>query len=285
MPSDVDQLKEALLARFADALEPALPGIKNSSADLRAKAKLVNAQVASVRAALAPTLTGGSISSQDQLIILEYCTAIANLEYRNRVWPYEYMALSRRMGELWERFCKTAWEKPLRPRVKRVAPPSFGTVLDEIHSRLAPAVPKELAHDLENLICLIAEINMVEDEVFTVDDRLHVIDFKSGFGSNEKGNMLRLLAVGRAYQLYDPEVRLIFLVRQQENNNYLKKIKSSGLWEVHTGAEAYKIVDEVTGSNIAALRSDIIDFDNDLSAHFWNTLTTAKNEVEKYFRW
>jgi hypothetical protein len=38
------------------------------------------------------------------MIILEYCTTVANLEFRNRAWQYEYIALSRRMGELWEQF-------------------------------------------------------------------------------------------------------------------------------------------------------------------------------------
>ncbi|WP_216354012.1 hypothetical protein, partial [Klebsiella pneumoniae] len=43
-------------------------------------------------------------------MLLQYCYSVMSFEYRNVVWPYEYMAFSRRNGELWERFCKAAWD-------------------------------------------------------------------------------------------------------------------------------------------------------------------------------
>lgn len=284
--SAVVKLKKSLLGQFSNYLSTRVPNAVSAVDDPRAKAKLVNALVAEARAELANKLTGsGGLSKQDELIVLQYCTTVSNLEFRNQVWPYEYMALSRRMGELWERFCKTAWEAPKRANVARTDPPDFGDVLRQIHRRVEPVIPQAIKGDFENLIGLIDPINMIEDEVFLLDGKLHVIDFKSGFGSNEKGNMLRLLAVGRAYKLYQPDTELLFLVRQDQNNNYLKKIQASGLWHVHSGNAAYKKIDELTGSDIHDIRKELIDFDSDLSANFWNTLGSARAEVVKYFLW
>ena len=281
----VEKLKTTLLGEFSERIAPQIEGISSSSDNPRKKAKLVNLAISSAREELSNQLDSKELSEQDQLIILEYCSTVSSLEFRNLVWPYEYMALSRRMGELWERFCKAAWDKPLRPNVQREPVPSFDDLLQEICGRLKPQVNSDFHQDFDDVLGLIAPINMIEDEVFSVDQRLHVIDFKSGFGSNEKGNMLRLLAVGRAYRLHDSDVRLLFLVRQETNNNYLKQIESSGIWEVHTGDDAYRTIDELTGSNIAKLRDEIIDFESDLSAQFWSSLATAKDEMEKYFQW
>lgn len=283
--NEVVSLKRELLDLFAKKIKEPLEEIANGGKNFRDKAKLVNSLVASTRLQISQDLDAGSISKQDQLIILEYCTVVANLEFRNSVWSYEYMSLSRRMGELWERFCKTAWEEPVRQGVERVDAPSFEEVLSSIHNRIEPAVPEELKPDFANLVGLIDPINMIEDETFTVDKRLHVIDFKSGFGSNEKGNTLRLLAVGRAYRLFDPDTYLLFLVRQKVGNNYLNRIKASGLWEVHTGADAYKKIDDLTGSSIHNIRADLIDFENDLSEKFWSSLGSELDEVKKYFEW
>ncbi|NZD64917.1 hypothetical protein HX900_27975 [Rhizobium sp. WYCCWR 11290] len=259
--------------------------IAKASGDFRSKARAVNGVVAAARYSIVADLGTSNLSIQDELIVLEYCTTVANLEYRNKVWSYEYMALSRRMGELWERFCKSAWETPLRANVVRTHAPNFAEVMSEIHLRVEPSVPEEIKGDFNNLIGLIDPINMNEDEVFTIDGKLHVIDFKSGFGSNEKGNTLRLLAVGRAYKLYDPDVELLFLVRQKQNNNYLNRIRTSNLWGVFTGVDAYEKIDELTGSHISALRAEMIDFQNDLTPAFWQSLGSEIDEVKKYFDW
>jgi len=283
--SVVKQLKGDFFNRFQELVSPAVERIAKQKDDFRKKAKAVNNIVADARTVIENDLGVTSLSKQDELIVLEYCTTVANLEYRNKVWSYEYMALSRRMGELWERFCKSAWENPVRASVERVDAPDFAEVMAKIHQRVEPSVPKEIKDDFNNLVGLIDPINMREDEVFELDGKLFVIDFKSGFGSNEKGNTLRLLAVGRAYKLYDPEVSLLFLVRQKQNNNYLNRIRSSKLWEVHTGVDAYEKIDELTGSNISRLRGEMIDFQNDLTGEFWGSLGSDLDEVKKYFDW
>jgi hypothetical protein len=283
--SDASALKTEILSQFSKIMVPSVEKIMKASSDARERAKLVNNQINETREDIGKSLGKGEMTLQDEMIILEYCTAVSYLEYRNRVWQYEYMALSRRMGELWERFCKVAWDHPVRKDVQRVASPMFEEVLKRIHGRLESAIPKTHLEDFKNLIGLIDPINMAEDEVFTLGGKLHVIDFKSGFGSNEKGNTLRLLAVGRAYKLYDPEVVLLFLVRQKENNNYLNRIRSSKLWEVHNGPDAYKVIDKLTGSSIHDFRSNVIDFKKDLSKEFWKTMDPVKDEVAKYFDW
>lgn len=227
---------------------------------------------------------------QQKLLILQYCTSVVSLEYRHKVWPYEYMALSRRVGELWERFCCAAWDAPSKLTVKRMTAPGFLEVGKKIRDRLAhhkvdAAIRAEIDTVLDVLFELLGEISMDEDEVFTVANVPHVIDFKSGFGSNEKGNTLRLLAVGRAYKLWNDNTRLFFLVRQEVNNNYLNVIRRSGIWDVRCGTAAYQTIDDLTGSDIVGLRETIFAFEKDLSSDFWRYLSSHLSDLTSYLRW
>ena len=56
--------------------------------------------------------------------MITYTTYVVLLESRNEVWPYEYMAFSRRIGELWEPFCKLCFRYPITP-INLFAPPLF----------------------------------------------------------------------------------------------------------------------------------------------------------------
>lgn len=94
-------------------------------------------------------------------------------------------------------FCSAAWKFPNRQYVQRVRHPDFNDVRRTLRARLDENIgdhknKSELQADIDILFEIIGDINMREDEVFEVDGLPHVIDFKSGFGSNEKGNMLRL---------------------------------------------------------------------------------------------
>ena len=53
------------------------------------------------------------------------------LEYRHRVWEYEYMAFARRIGELWEPFCKLPFFYPIKP-LTIIDPPNF----EDVQSKL-----------------------------------------------------------------------------------------------------------------------------------------------------
>ncbi|EAM1470195.1 hypothetical protein QFX92_004508, partial [Salmonella enterica subsp. enterica serovar Johannesburg] len=221
-------------------------------------------------------------------MLVQYCYTVFSLEMRQQLWPYEYMSFSRRNGELWERFCKAAWDYTTMPNLKRIEAPHFSQVQNaftsSINNIISNADEKANVINITNTIFnLVGDINMIEDEMFKIGSNNYIIDFKSGFGSNEKGNTLRLLAVGQAYKHWDPKVTLLFLVRQEENNNYLEKIKRSNLWEVHCGDSTYRKIDELTGSGISDIRENAIDFENDLSPQFWQYLT--QNNLTHYLKW
>lgn len=285
------EIKQSFLDYFHSQLPSQVEGISSSGESHQNKAKRVNKLISDHREYLAAKINSiaAATARQEQLIILQYSVSVVSLEYRHAVWPYEYMALSRRVGELWERFCSAAWDIPSRKQVERISPPNFRDVLTEIESSLLSYSKSEkrdsTAGILENLRDLIGEINMVEDEVFSVDSKPHVIDFKSGFGSNEKGNMLRLRTVGKAYKLWDPDTELLFLVRQEQNNNYLNVIKREGLWSVHCAQGAYDKIEELTGAQMNKIRDEVVSFEDDLSAQFWNDLDDHLSDLSGYLKW
>lgn len=57
-------------------------------------------------------------------LLITYASYIVMLEYRNEIWPYEYMSFARRIGELWEPFCKLAFEYPIS-KLNIVEPPPY----------------------------------------------------------------------------------------------------------------------------------------------------------------
>lgn len=286
-------LKDDFLAVYRKKAASAVKAIAAGDNAHQAKAKEVNALVNQIHEELKAGIAASRATTQDiqqQLLVLQYCTSVASLEYRHQVWPYEYMALSRRVGELWERFCCAAWDFPSRPAVTRMEPPNFAEVEKSIRDRLThhkidDEARKDIDAAFDVLFELVGEISMKEDEVFTVAGVPHVIDFKSGFGSNEKGNTLRLLTVGRTYKLWNPSTQLFFLVRQEANNNYLNVIRRSGLWDVRCGAAAYQTIDDLTGANITSIRNNIVNFERDLSAEFWHYLSTHLSDLRVYLHW
>lgn len=288
----VDLLSKAsVLAHLHDRLSAAVDAICRETTTNKQSAQRVNALVTLERNKLIGSL--GDLPRNQRgtaALIVQYCSTVVGLEYRHRVWPYEYMAFSRRIGELWEAFCCTAWTYPLSPGVKRLAAPDFTDVRASLLDRLTRNIgehekSREIMNDVSTLFEIVGDINMREDEVFTVGDTPHVIDFKSGFGSNEKGNMLRLLTVGRAYKIWDHRTELMLLVRQQENNNYLRVLRRSGLWSVYTGDETYSKIQEITGADIKAVRDEVIDWRNDLTPGFYSYLRSQPTDLTAYLAW
>ncbi|WP_144945276.1 hypothetical protein [Pseudomonas oryzihabitans] len=291
---DLREYKKEALDRLHGELNSAVQHIKRTKGDHKKKASLVNDAVSAALTQIRGELSLLQNASDRQLkqLTLEYCGCVVSLEYRHSVWPYEYMAFSRRIGELWERFCKTCWDQPARDGVHRVDPPQFSEVTHKIRDRLESKLSllsevdrKLISNDIEDLLVLIGEISMKEDEVFVVGNDLTVVDFKSGFGSNEKGNTLRLLAVAKAYRLYRPTTRLMLLVRQPENNHYLRSLQASNVWEVYCADEAYEKIHELTGADIQRVRREVIDFENDLSPALKADLSGQLSDLMSYLRW
>ena len=63
----------------------------------------------------------------NEILLITYVSYIVMLEYRNKVWSYEYMAFARRIGELWEPFCKLPFEYPVK-KLTLIKSPDFKEV-------------------------------------------------------------------------------------------------------------------------------------------------------------
>ena len=132
------------------------------------------------------------------------------LESRNKVWPYEYMAFARRIGELWEPFCKLPFMYPTRNDVAIYDPIKFTLFQQMIRDETQETInslsieeekKKELIEKYDDVWNLVdsGNINLSLDLHIKVGNDYYDIDYKSGFSSNEKGNTNRLLLVGSIY--------------------------------------------------------------------------------------
>src|SRR6266498_139996 len=223
---------------------------------------------------------------------LFYCSLVVNLESRNQVVAYDYMDFSRRIGEVWEDFCKVCWDAPANAALKRLKPPSSATVrtkLLEEFSALAAAGratnSKEIVEKYQQAIDLLGNINLTEDEYCGVGAKKFVIDFKSGFGSNEKGNTERLLTVAKIYGLLPESHECVLVVRaaEDEGNNYLQRLKNSGLWRVYCGPAAYDFIKKLTGFDLASWIGKNVAFHEDMETAAYQHL--KQQGLTKYIVW
>jgi hypothetical protein len=252
------------------------------------KAKLINAHIVKTTTETYKNALARSTDKQAASLTIAYCYAVISIESRHRVWSYDYMSFSRRIGELWENFCSAAWDFPSRPDVARLKEPRFSDIRNVLLARIKKNVGNhhsgdEILTDVNLLFDIIGEINMKEDEVFTINAIPHVVDFKSGFGSNEKGNMLRLQTVGKAYKIWNYDTKLSLIVRQDANNNYLKTLKQAKLWSVFTGDVAYDQISNMTGADMSYIRQHIISWERDLPHDIYTYL--CDNDLSKYLKW
>lgn len=231
----------------------------------------------------------------NEILVITYASYIVMLEYRNKVWEYEYMAFARRIGELWEPFCKLAFDFSIKP-LTLIDPPDF----DEVQTRIK--------HDAAEYIDSLtlpendkAELKRHYDIPWTMVDSggiklgldLHFeqngihynCDFKSGFSSNEKGNTNRLLLVASIYNSLGEIERTILFVRQteDENNHYLQTLKNSPYWEVFCADDGYAAMKEFTGFDLRKWIDQNADWENDISAEFRQHL--ERNDLLKYLTW
>jgi hypothetical protein len=72
----------------------------------------------------------------NNILMITYCSYVIMIESRNRAWPYEYMAFARRIGELWEPFCKNCFDFPVRDDVELVEPPLFSEVKEQLQQEI-----------------------------------------------------------------------------------------------------------------------------------------------------
>lgn len=231
------------------------------------------------------------------ILIVTYSSYVIMIEFRNRAWPYEYMAFARRIGELWEPFCKLCFDYPIRNDVELYEAPLFSEVKEQLQEEIRVYINSLsiTEEEKENLLeyydkvwslVTSGEIKLELDLHFKIGDKKYNIDFKSGFQSNEKGNTNRLLLVASIYKNIvggDNECMLFVRANEDDNNHYLQTLKNSGIWDVYCGEETYQQISEYSGFNLAEWIQENIDWSNDLSD---DTIQYFRdNDLEKYLTW
>ena len=283
--------KGELLSYFRDRSSEFLTEIKQRYAENQSdkRARAINVCLNETKTKLITTILQQAEkekwSHQEKLeclLIITYCNIVVMIESRNSVRPYEYMDFSRRVGELWDPFCKLCFYYPVND-VSLFIPPLFSEVkkkfTDEIvdyitNLNIAPEEKEELKRYYEKVWSLVSsgEIQLELDLHFVSNGQKYVVDFKSGFGSNEKGNTNRLLLVASIYKNLSDNFRCLLFVRAEENNSYFNTLKNSGIWEAYCGNEAYQKIRGYSGYDLKSWINNNIDWANDFNpetiAHF-----------------
>ena len=231
----------------------------------------------------------------NEILMLTYASYIVMLEYRNKVWEYEYMAFARRIGELWEPFCKLAFDFPVKA-LSIIDPPNFDEVQTKIKSNAAEYIDSlDLSREIKEELKRHYDIpwTMVDsggiklglDLHFEQDGMHYNCDFKSGFSSNEKGNTNRLLLVASIYNSLGEIEKTILFVRQPEddNNHYLQTLKNSPYWDVYCANDSYAAMREFTGFDMRKWLDENADWQNDISEELKQHL--QENDLLKYLTW
>lgn len=229
------------------------------------------------------------------ILLITYISIIMMLEYRNKAWPYEYMTFSRRIGELWEEFCNIPFEYAIED-LNLYRPPLYDTIANEVREEFSEYISTlNLDNNQSNKIFDFFEmqsnlinsgsINMKLDVHFEKDNEYYNVDLKSGFSSNEKGNVNRLLMVASIYNSLDTKNNMILLVRQpkEENNHYLSTIEKSKLWEVYCADDAYNKISELTGINLRLWMEEFMDWEYDIDSDFRKFLIDT--DLINYLTW
>ena len=229
------------------------------------------------------------------ILMTQYAGFLAMIDGRNQIWPYEYMAFSRRMGELWQAFCQLAFDYPIRP-LRPIIPPLFSDVRRSLQGELAAYIAqlpltdsqKDELHKYYRKVWMLVdsgEVSLELDLHFEQDNQKIVVDFKSGFGSNEKGNTNRLLLVATIYKNLVDSYRCLLLVRSPEdqNNHYFRTLRDSSVWEAYSGPAAYDQIGQFTGFDLRGWINTHVDW----MAHL-DTSTSdlvRRENMEGYVQW
>ncbi|MEW6126348.1 MAG: hypothetical protein AB1757_04730 [Acidobacteriota bacterium] len=296
--------KAELLAYFRERASESLDEIKLSygSTQFKERAAAINKAIVATKDNILAAVMQKALAekwSNDAILrcclMIAYCSYVVMIESRNDVWAYDYMAFSRRIGELWEPFCKLCFQHPLK-KLTLFIPPLFSEVkqslTDEIENYidalgLSPDQKSQLKKYYAKVWGLVdsGEIKLESDLHFEQRREKFIIDFKSGFGSNEKGNTNRLLLVATIYKNLEARYRCLLLVRAAEdtNNHYFQTLKRSGIWEAYCGDETYGAIKKLSGFDLKAWIDSNIDWDNDLRSDTFEHL--RRHHLDQYLKW
>lgn len=294
--------KTQLLKYFRDRSKEFLAEINNQygNTEYKKKAKKINTLLVKARSTIIEIIEqkGKKENWNNQellecVLMVTYCNYVVMLEVRHSLWAYEYMAFSRRIGELWEPFCKLTFEYPIND-IELFVPPLFADVKQQLVTEIEDYIDdlnltseeKEQLKKYYNKVwslVMSGEIQLELDLHFKFEGKKYVVDFKSGFGSNEKGNTNRLLLVASIYQNLEDNYHPLIFVRSEDNNNYFNTLKNSGIWEAFAGAETYDELYKYSGFNIKNWIDENINWTEDLDSEFVQHL--EDNDLTQYLTW
>lgn len=300
---DIRYNKQILLDYFRSRASETLSelSLTFSASDYKKKAQAVNHAIIQSKdnliSILLETARRESWNNRELLeciLMVTYTNDVVMLETRNSVWEYDYMAFSRRVGELWEPFCKLCFQYPIN-NISLFIPPLFSEVKQNLTHEIDTYISGlnitntekvQLRKYYEKVWSLVTsgEIQLECDLHFTDGTKKYIVDFKSGFGSNEKGNTNRLLLVGSIYQnIEEEDFECLIFVRSTDNNHYLNTLQNSGVWSTYCGSNTYNQIESFTGFNIHLWIEDNINWIEDFSLAMRETIQ-SKN-LESYLIW
>lgn len=295
--------KQELLAYFRSRANEILGelALEFSAADYKKKSSALNKAIIRSRDNLIEIVNEKAVVERwskieilECVLMITYTSDVVMLESRNSVWEYEYMAFSRRVGELWEPFCKLCFRYP-STRISPFVPPLFSEVKENLTAEITTYIDalKIRIEEKEQLkkyydkvwgLVTSGEIQLECDLHFTDGQAKYIVDFKSGFGSNEKGNTNRLLLVGSIYQNIETEnYKCMIFVRSTENNHYLATLQNSGIWETSCGIDTYSKIQQFTGFDIHSWIENNINWMNDFTPQMRDSIN--RNELQNYLIW
>ena len=291
--------KQKLLLFFRDKAADYYEEVESSAMNFKEKAAFLNRNIVRLRENYIRELIAEIDQDEhklDAVLLVTYVSYIVMLEYRNKVWPYDYMTFSRRIGELWEPFCKLPFEFPVN-KLSLYTPPDIEDVKQTLKAEIRELVNNlnidenektKLLQYYQAIWALIdngGNISLTLDLHFEQYMEYFDVDYKSGFSSNEKGNTNRLLLVASIYKsLPDTHNNLIFVrQKEEENNHYLQTLKNSGLWDVYCADETYIKIAEFTGFDIKRWMARNMNWQKDIMPDFRDFL--LHNNLLKYLTW
>lgn len=294
--------KTELLHYYRSRAEEFLSEIKLTygNTQYREQASAINKSLIETKdillATLLQTAENKKWSNQEKLesiLMITYTNYIVMLESRNDVWPYEYMTFSRRIGELWEPFCKLCFAYPIN-KVTLFIPPLFSEVKKKLSDEIEVyidklKISKEEKEQLKKYYYKVwglvtsGEIKLELDLHFIYNNQKFVVDFKSGFGSNEKGNTNRLLLVASIYQNLEENYKCMIFVRADENNHYFQTLKNSGIWDAFSGADAYNQMNLFSGFDIKSWIELNVNWEKDFKKETMQFF--KQNNLDQYLIW
>ena len=225
-------------------------------------------------------------ASLEDYLMNYYCYVVSMLESRQKCLPYNDIEFSRRIGEVWEGMCQLILTNPLSS-IKKLPPESTNTFYVSLKKKIEDLTSNNKKNEAllfyNFLVELLGNINLALDfNGITSNEELIGIDFKSGFGSNEKGNTQRILQVGRIYKYLNEKIELSIVVRQDENNNYYNTIRQSKIWNAIKGNESYEYLAEISGCNSSNFLKNEVNFSEDIQSETFNSIGSSVSNRDKY---